>query len=256
MHLNFNLSLAKDYKSPSQKIRILSEDWVESSIYCPNCGSIKIVRCANNNPVLDFYCKSCLENYELKSKKDVLGDRVLDGAYQTKIERLSSNKNPNLFLLVYKKEYLEISDFIVVPKHFFIPKIVEKRKPLSSSARRAGWVGSNILLSRIPQFGKIFYVKNGKIEVKESVLSSWKKTVFLRKEKDFSTKGWLLDIMGCIEKLNKKEFTLNEMYSFEGYLSVLHPENRHIKEKIRQQLQILRDNNYIDFSGKGKYRLE
>ena len=256
MNLDLDIKTAKWYKSLSQKTRVLTEQWVENSIFCPNCGAIKLTRYPSNKPVADFYCKSCLEDYELKSKKDVLGDRVLDGAYLTKIERLLSNKNPNLFLLVYKKEYLEISDFIVVPKHFFIPKIVEKRKPLSSFARRAGWVGSNILLSRIPQFGKIFYVKNGRIEVKKDVLSSWKKTVFLRKEKNFSTKGWLLDIMGCIEKLNKKEFTLNEMYSFEGYLDILHPENRHIKEKIRQQLQILRDNNYINFSGKGKYRLE
>ena len=72
------------------------------------------------------------------------------GSYKTKIKRLVSNKIPNLFLLVYNKEQFNVSDFFVIPSHFFIPEIVEKRKPLSTSARRAGWVGSNILLNKIP----------------------------------------------------------------------------------------------------------
>jgi type II restriction enzyme len=44
-----------------------------------------------------------------------------------------------------------------------------------------------------------------------------------------------------IEKLNKKEFTLDEIYSFEHELKLKHPENNNIKPKIRQQLQFLRD---------------
>ncbi|HHD16183.1 MAG TPA: restriction endonuclease, partial [Euryarchaeota archaeon] len=35
-----------------------------------------------------------------------------------------------------------------------------------------------------------------------------------------------------------------------------HPNNRHIKAKIRQQLQILRDENIIEFIGNGLYRLK
>ena len=41
--------------------------------------------------------------------------------------------------------------------------IVEKRKPLSPTARRAGWVGCNILISKIPKQGIIEIVKNGKV---------------------------------------------------------------------------------------------
>jgi len=46
------------------------------------------------------------------------------------------------------------------------------------------------------------------------------------------------------------------VYSFEEYLSRLHPENKHIKDKIRQQLQTLRNKNYLDFISKGLYRLK
>ena len=66
----------------------------------------------------------------------------------------------------------------------------------------------------------------------------------LREEKEVSEKGWLLDVMRCVDKLSKKEFTLDEIYNFENELSLLHPENKHIKDKIRQQLQFLRNKGY------------
>jgi len=102
---------------------------------------------------------------------------------------------------------------------------------------------------------KYFFVKNHNVEPKEKVLSQWQKTLFLREEKKISAKGWLLDIMRCVDRLGKKEFTLDEMYLFENDLNKLHPENNHIKDKIRQQLQILRDKNYLDFVSRGFYRL-
>jgi type II restriction enzyme len=54
-------------------------------------------------------------------------------------------------------------------------------------------------------------------------------------------KGWILDIMNIIESLDKKEFSLKEIYAYEKDLEKLHPENKNIKAKIRQQLQFLRD---------------
>lgn len=59
--------------------------------------------------------------------------------------------------------------------------------------------------------------------------------------------------MSCIEKLKSKKFVLAEIYAFERELQQKHPGNRHIKDKIRQQLQVLRDKGYLNFSGKGNY---
>jgi type II restriction enzyme len=53
--------------------------------------------------------------------------------------------------------------------------------------------------------------------------------------------------MNCIESLNKNEFSLQEIYKFENDLKIIHPENNNIKAKIRQQLQFLRDKNYLKF---------
>ncbi len=255
MNLAFNTKLAKNYASGAQRIRVLTEAWVDNAIFCPNCGHADIDQYPNNRPVADFYCSNCKEEYELKSKQKSVGSKIVDGAYRTMIERLRSSENPNFFLLSYGLESLKVLNFLVIPKHFFVPEIIEKRKPLSPIARRAGWVGCNILLQSIPQTGKIFFVKNGQIEPKEKVLAEWQKTIFLREEKEISAKGWLLDTMRCIGKLGRHEFTLDDIYRFENELSKLHPENKHVKDKIRQQLQVLRDKNFLEFTSRGNYRL-
>ena len=255
MKLTFDQKLITNYKSTSQKARVLTEHWVNNSIFCPNCGHLNIDKYPNNQPVADFFCSNCKEDYELKSKQNSIGTKILDGAYRTKIERLQSSSNPNLFVLSYHLQNLSVLDFFVIPKHFFVPGIIEKRKPLAETARRAGWIGSNILLRKIPQIGKIFIIKERHVEPKEKVLAEWRKTLFLREEKEISARGWLLDVIRCLEKLGKREFALDDVYAFENELSVLHPDNRHIKDKIRQQLQILRGKGYLDFVSRGYYRL-
>ena len=256
MLLAVDKKVADNYTSQSQKIRVLTEHWVDNQIFCPNCGHLDIEKYGNNKPVADFFCLNCKEDYELKSKKENIGNKIVDGAYRTMIERLQGNNNPNFFLLNYDLQNFDVLNFLVIPKHFFVPDMIEKRKPLSLTARRAGWIGCNILLQNIPQTGKIFFVRNRQVEPKNKVLAEWQKTLFLREEKEISAKGWLLDIMNCVEKLGSKNFSLDEIYAFENILSKKYPENKHIKDKIRQQLQVLRDKNYLQFLGGGKYAIK
>jgi type II restriction enzyme len=54
--------------------------------------------------------------------------------------------------------------------------------------------------------------------------------------------------------LNKTEFTLQDVYAFAVQLEKLHPVNRHVRDKIRQQLQVLRDLGRIEFPRRGRYR--
>jgi type II restriction enzyme len=254
MRTHFDIAIAERYHSASQRSRVFTETWVGNEGFCPNCGS-SLTRFQEGKPVADFYCSKCREEYELKSQRLSIGTRIVDGAYRTMIMRLESANNPNLFLLNYDLRSSEIRNFFVVPKHFFVPEIIEERKPLSVNARRAGWVGCNILLRDIPSTGKIFYIKDGKVESREQVLEYWRKTLFLRGEKELAARGWILDIMNCIDKIGRKEFSLNEVYAFEPLLEQKHPNNRHIKDKIRQQLQFLRDKGYLVFVAKGKYKL-
>ena len=253
--LTFDEKLAENYKSPSQKSRIFTEEWVKRYGFCPSCGYSFLNKYPNNRPVADFYCQQCKEEYELKSKKGIISTKITDGEYSTKIERLKSSSNPNLLILNYDLLNLSVINFFAIPKHFFVPEIIEKRKPLSDNAQRAGWIGSNILLQKIPQAGKIFIIRQQKIEPRKKIISAWKKTLFLRDKEEMSAKGWLLDIMRCIDSISKKEFTLEEIYIFENELQQSHPDNKNIKAKIRQQLQILRDKGYLDFVKRGYYRI-
>jgi type II restriction enzyme len=253
MDLILPVKVANNYSSGSQRIRVMTEYWVNQSVFCPNCGSA-LRRFDNNTPVADFYCERCREEYELKSKNGLVGKKIVDGAYSTMIERLQSANNPNFFFLSYEKCTLEIRNFLTIPKYFFVPGIIERRKALSPTARRAGWVGCNIVMSDIPEFGKIFYIQNGVAKSKNEVLERWSKTEFVKSTHDIDAKGWILDILVCVEKIKKEEFTLDEVYEFEGFLIAKHPLNNNVKPKIRQQLQFLRDKGLIEFVGRGRYR--
>lgn len=242
------------YTSGSQSARAWTERWVKDWIYCPNCGSPHISQFPANQPVADFFCPSCKEEYELKSQRKAFGARVVDGAFRTMCERLASSNNPNLLLLNYDLAKLTVTNTFIVPTHFFVREIIEKRRPLAETARRAGWTGCNILLSQIPASGKIYFVRDGIPQSKKNVLSQWKRTLFLQKE-DAEARGWLIEVMKCVESIGRKEFDLNDVYRFEAQLSKLYPYNRHVKQKIRQQLQVLRDHGYLDFVSRGNYRL-
>lgn len=253
MKLGFD-EIQSAYSSGSQSARVWTESWVRSWGYCPHCGNAKLKSFPNNRKLADFHCVACSEEFELKSQKGRFGAKVLDGEFKTKCERLAASNNPNLLLMNYDLRSLAVVNLFIVPKHFFVREIIEERKPLASTARRAGWIGSKILLDRVPASGKIHIVQNSVIRPKDIVLEEWQKTLFLRKESP-ETRGWLLDVMSCVESLGRRDFTLEEIYGFERKLGELYPGNQNVRPKIRQQLQYLRDRGFIEFVSRGNYRL-
>lgn len=66
--------------------------------------------------------------------------------------------------------------------------------------------------------------------------------------------GWLGLVMGALAQMSE-EFTLSEAYERILPLAAQHyPANRHPKDKIRQQLQGLRDLGLLEFVTPGRYR--
>lgn len=98
MELNFDTTAIEGYHSASKVARILTEKWVADNMFCPRCGSPQINHFQNNRPVADFYCPDCSNEYELKSKNGALGHKVMDGAYDTMIKRITGHENPDFFL--------------------------------------------------------------------------------------------------------------------------------------------------------------
>jgi type II restriction enzyme len=69
-------------------------------------------------------------------------------------------------------------------------------------------------------------------------------------------RGWMLDILNIVHRLGKSEFTNQDVYAFERELEKLHPGNRHIRDKIRQQLQNLAKAGLLIHVGRNDYRLK
>ena len=251
MNLVFPEIYGMQYKSSSQRIRVLSELWMKNEMYCPSCGNVSLLHLPNNSKVADFKCESCGEIYELKSKGSPVGRSILDGAYYTAVERIISSTNPNLFVLRYDKNTVE--DLILVPKYFFTPDILRIRRALSSHARRAGYIGSVIMYSDIPDQGKIPVIKSHTELDKDTVMKNYMRAIRLKVE-NINLRGWLLDILKCVNSIADEIFSIDDVYVFAGQLAVKHPDNHNVEAKIRQQLQYLRNKGFIEFLGRGMYR--
>lgn len=252
MNFYFDKTTAKGYKSNAQRIRVMSEHWVENNIFCPCCGNPHIIGLDNNKPVADFQCDNCGEIYELKSKEGRTAKKIADGAYSTMIERIESIDNPDLFVLNYSAD-LQVTNLLVVPKFFFVTDIIEKRPPLAPTARRAGWVGCNILFANIPEQGKINIINNQNVCDIEDVVREYRRIKQLQTN-NLDSRGWLFDVLNCINSIPSTEFYLADVYRFTKQLQKKHIGNHNIEAKIRQQLQFLRDKGFLEFLGRGHYR--
>ena len=245
-------SVFKKYHSKTQIARVLTEGWFQDEMYCPNCLHTDFLKNPNNTRVSDFVCNNCKNEYQLKSQSKPFYSKIVDGAYRSMMDSLRLGRTPSFSFMSYSPQEWFIQDLFVIPKFFFSESIIEKRKPLSYKARRAGWQGCNIVLSRLPETGKIKVIDNCKQVPRKNVQGSWKLLSFMNKE-DYKRKAWTSDVLYCIQQLDKKEFNLSEIYSYQDYLAKLHPNNYNIRPKIRQQLQILRDRGILKFEGKGNY---
>jgi type II restriction enzyme len=171
--LNLNLGLASGYKSESQRVRVISEAWAERNVFCCSCGG-NLTRGRTNAAVLDLACAKCRNEFELKSTRGSFGNKVPDGAFASMMARIKETiSSPDFFFLTYDVRLFSVTNFFAVPSYFLDATVIEKRKPLNPYARRAGWVGCNILLSRVPEAGKVFYVKDSKIVTRSTVIETW-----------------------------------------------------------------------------------
>lgn len=244
MNISMPAHLAQHYRSPTQQARVVTEAWGQQNLYCPNCQSPSLRPAPNNTAAFDFVCPNCGLPYQLKSKRTPIGERIVDAAYQAMMRAISEDRTPNLYALHYNKASWQVRNLILVPHFAFSASAVEARKPLAAGARRAGWVGCNIVLKNIPPDARIRLVTDGVPVPSRQVHESFIRLKPL-KEITPNERGWTLDVLKVVRALGRKEFTNRDVYEFEAQLERLHPHNRHVRDKIRQQLQVLRDRGFL-----------
>jgi type II restriction enzyme len=254
MNLCFDTGKAAGYKSPSQIARVLTESWAASNLYCVSCRSNRLEPASDNTRVIDFICENCYEKYQLKSQSKPLRKKVVDAAYEPMMDAIEENKAPNFLLMHYLKNEYCVNDLLVIPRYFVTPSCIEPRNPLGPKARRAGWVGCNILLSELPEDGRIPLILSGSILPRGQARKNYERFRFLA-DKDSDVRGWTADVLKVVRDIGKKEFTLKEVYAYEDYLGKLHPKNTRVRPKIRQQLQLLRDRGILLFTSPGRYAI-
>lgn len=253
MNLQCRIEIAQKYKAGPQIARVLSEEWCGRELYCAACQSDRLSCSVVNTAAIDFTCPACRQSFQLKSSKAWNQRKIVDSAFSSMIRAIRSNSAPNLLVLQYSSDWT-IKNLMLVPSVFFSETIIEKRAPLSSDARRAGWIGCNILIDRIPPDGKISMVCDGSPVPEKQVREKFSRIRELACVPP-TLRGWTLDVLNAIRKLGKSTFSLGELYNFETYLQHIHPGNRNVRPKIRQQLQLLRDLGLIEFTAPGNYKV-
>lgn len=169
MNIKMPVNLAAGYKSPAQGARVVTEGWAAEEMYCPACSQNRLAASPPNTRAVDFECRRCSQAYQLKGKSSAFAGRVIDGAYTAMMAALTSDPAPNLLLLHYSRTAWTVANLLLVPAFAFPPSAIECGKPLATTARRAGWVGCFIVLSRIPLEARIALVRGGQTVPPSSV---------------------------------------------------------------------------------------
>ena len=260
MNTHFDTSFVQEFRSGSQHARVVSEAWFGSQAYCLSCEANQLQASKANAKAKDFVCPNCAQTYELKSSKGRNARRVVDGAYVTMMQRISASDAPALLLLKYSYQPLAIQPawnvhrLTAIHPVFLTDAVIEARKPLSATAKRAGWQGCNILVDRIPSDGQIVLINEGRsvdpMAVRASYRASSKMAAILPQER-----GWATLALKVIRDLRVDHFALEQLYERRSFFQAAYPANRHIEAKIRQQLQVLRDLGYLRFASRGHYEL-
>ncbi len=258
-----------DYQSGSQRARVVTEAWGEKNLFCPNCTSPKLTWLEPGHPASDYSCPACGFWYQLKSQKSRIGDSITDGAYAAMMNAIRHDELPSFYFMQYDLGTWRVRNLLLVPHFAFPPSAIIQRPPLSPTARRAGWVGCNFALNRIPTDARIPIVTESRISPAVEVREKFKRVKPL-KEISVTQRGWTLDVLNVVAAVcdrrkssgahraplqDWKEFATADVYTFERELEKLHPDNRHVRDKIRQQLQVLRDMGLLIHIGRGEWRL-
>lgn len=80
-----------------------------------------------------------------KTNKNMI--KTLGGEYSTTIHNI--NQNIDYLIILYEKNSYEIKNILYIKNENINNKCIIPRKPLSTTAKRAGWQGCNIIFNNL-----------------------------------------------------------------------------------------------------------
>lgn len=143
-----------------QELGERGEKLVAKHCACPQCKKeLTLKRLPTNFKCADLICDFCGYLAQVKTMRvkelSQLPKQVLGAAWKPQKERMDAAIYFPLFLVLQAAKGFEI---YYLPTDFQNEKLFKKRKALSESAKRAGWIGFMYMLSEVPD-GALVRVK-------------------------------------------------------------------------------------------------
>jgi hypothetical protein len=143
----FDASIAQEYTSKARAAGVAVETWAEHNLYCLSCSADELSRLPTNAIVADLECLACTSRYQIKAKNGRFGAALTGAAYEPILKAIRAGAMPSYVLVEYDPRFNIVVFVEGVPGRYIDKTRVIPRKPLSATARRAGWRGCTISLA-------------------------------------------------------------------------------------------------------------
>lgn len=156
---NFIKKVKEDtnWKNESRIVGEACEEYIKNNINCVRCNNNNFEKCKTNEKSKDLICIGCNQQYQIKAKKvsqkqiiNIKNEKkfkTIGGEYSTTLCNI--NENIDYLIILYEKHSYIIKTILYINSENINADCILPRNPLSSTAKRAGWQGCNILFNNI-----------------------------------------------------------------------------------------------------------
>jgi hypothetical protein len=142
--IDIDFTKASHFKSAPQRARVALEAWARLNLWCHNCGNPNLMTLPPNTPVADLVCLNCKLEYQVKSQSRPFYGKIKGAAFEPLRKRVVERNVPDHILIEYDRGRAQVVRVNLIRGIDLTGDRLRKRNPLSSSARRRGWVGCDI----------------------------------------------------------------------------------------------------------------
>ncbi len=146
-----------NWTSESRIVGEACEYYIKNNVNCVRCNDKNFEKCKTNEQSKDLICINCNQKFQIKAKsvtqkqvnniKNKNKFQTIGGEYSTTIKNI--NEKIDYLIILYEKESYKIINILFVKNENITANCIIPRKPLSITAKRAGWQGCYILFENI-----------------------------------------------------------------------------------------------------------
>lgn len=146
-----------NWKSESRIVGEACEYYIKNNVKCVRCFDNNFEKCKTNEKSKDLICINCHQKYQIKAKsatqrqvnniKDKNTFNTIGGEYLTTLHNI--NEKIDYLIILYEKQSYKIINILYIKNENITSNCIKPRKPLSITAKRAGWQGCNISFNDI-----------------------------------------------------------------------------------------------------------